>query len=80
MLDGFKKHKESWELTCCTVMKEVWTDRKGRGVMKLVVHIAHGVFFIDSMDFSGDKKDGKYIFELVDKCIEDIGEEMLCKW
>ena len=75
VLDGFKNHKESWELTGCTVMTDAWTDKKGRGVMNLVVHSAHGVCFIDSVDCSGDRKDGKYIFDLVDKCIEDIGEE-----
>ena len=75
VLDGFKNHKESWELTGCTVMADAWTDKKGRGVMNLFVHSAHGVCFIDSVDRSGDRKDGKYIFDLVDKCIEDIGEE-----
>jgi hypothetical protein len=74
VLDGFKNHKESWELTGCSVMTDAWTDRKGRGVMNLVVHSAHGVCFVDSVECSGEKKDGKYIFELVDRCIEDIGE------
>jgi hypothetical protein len=35
--------------------------------MNIVVHSAHGVLFLDSLDCSGDKKDGKYVFELVDK-------------
>ncbi|KAJ1262598.1 hypothetical protein BS78_09G120800 [Paspalum vaginatum] len=75
VLDGFKNHEESWQLTGCTVMTDAWTDKKGRGVMNLVVHSAHGVCFLDSVECSGVRKDGKYIFELVDKCIEDIGEE-----
>ncbi|KAJ1259300.1 hypothetical protein BS78_10G143300 [Paspalum vaginatum] len=75
VLDGFKHHKDSWELTGCTVMTDAWTDRKGRGVMNLVVHSAHGVCFVDSVECSGEEKDGRYIFELVDRCIEDIGEE-----
>nr|XP_020194526.2 uncharacterized protein LOC109780341 [Aegilops tauschii subsp. strangulata] len=56
-------------------MTDAWADKKGRGVMNLVVHSAHGVCFSDSVDCSGDRKDGKYIFDLVDKCIEEIGEE-----
>ena len=56
-------------------MTDAWTDKKGRGVMSLVVHSAHGVCFIDLVDCSGDRKYDKYIFDLVDKCIEDIGEE-----
>ncbi|XP_066161970.1 uncharacterized protein [Oryza sativa Japonica Group] len=75
VMDGFKEHKESWELTGCSIMTDAWTDRKGRGVMNLVVHSAHGVLFLDSVECSGDKKDGKYIFELVDRYIEEIGEQ-----
>lgn len=33
------------------------------------------VYFLGSVNCSADKKDGNYIFELVDKCIEDIGEK-----
>lgn len=43
--------------------------------MNIVVHSAHGVIFLDSVDCSGERKDGKYIFELVDKWIDEIGEE-----
>ncbi|XP_066391724.1 uncharacterized protein [Miscanthus floridulus] len=75
VMDGFKEHKESWEVTGCSIMTDAWTDRKGRGVMNLVVHSAHGVLFLDSVECSGDRKDGKYIFELVDRYIEEIGEE-----
>nr|AAK43495.1 hypothetical protein [Oryza sativa Japonica Group] len=75
VMDGFKEHKESWELTGCSIMTDAWTDRKGRGVMNLVVHSAHGVLFLDSVECSGDRKDGKYIFELVDRYIEEIGEQ-----
>ena len=56
-------------------MTDAWTDRKGRGVRNLVVHSAHGVCFLDSVDCSAVKKNGKYIFDLVDKCIQELGEE-----
>uniref|UniRef100_A0A804PU12 HAT transposon superfamily protein n=1 Tax=Zea mays TaxID=4577 RepID=A0A804PU12_MAIZE len=75
VLDRFKNHQESWQLTGCSVMTDAWTDRKGRGVMNLVVHSAHGVCFLDSVDCSAVKKDGKYVFDLVDRCIQEIGEE-----
>jgi hypothetical protein len=42
VLDGFNEHKEAWELTGCSIMTDAWTDRKGRGVMNLVVHSSHG--------------------------------------
>ena len=68
-----KSHQESWELTGCSVMTDAWTDKRGRGVMNLVVHSAYGVCFLDSVDCSAVKKDGRYIFEPVAKCIEEIG-------
>ena len=73
-MDGFKGHKDSWELTGCTIMTDAWTDKRGRGVMNLVVHSAYGVCFLGSVDCSSERKDGKYIFELVDKCIDEVGE------
>lgn len=73
VLEAFKSHKQAWEFTSCSIMTDAWTDRKGRGIMNLVVHSAYGVCFIQSVDCSSEKKDGKYIFDLVDKCIEDIG-------
>lgn len=75
VLDSFKAHKESWELTGCSVMTDAWTNKRGRGVMNLVVHSAYGVCFLESVDCSAVKKDGKYIFELIDRCIDDIGEK-----
>jgi hypothetical protein len=75
VMDTFKHHRETWELTGCTVMTDAWTDRKCRGVMNLVVHSAHGGLFVNSVDCSDVKKDGRYIFELVDQCIEDIGAD-----
>jgi len=71
--ESLKSHQESWELHGCSVMTDAWIDKRGRGVMNLVVHSAYGVCFLDSVDCSAVKKDGRYIFELVDRCIEEIG-------
>ena len=62
MVDRFKGHKDSWELTGCTIMTDAWTDKRGRGVMNLVVHSAYGVCFLGSVDCSSERKDGKHIF------------------
>ncbi|XP_020174850.3 uncharacterized protein [Aegilops tauschii subsp. strangulata] len=73
--ESFNAHRKTWELTGCTIMRDAWTDIRGRGVMNLVVHSAHGVVFLNSVDCSTMKKDGKYIFELVDRCIKEVGEK-----
>lgn len=43
--------------------------------MNLVVHSAYCVVFLKSVDCSAVKKDGKYIFEHVDSCIDEVGEK-----
>jgi Protein of unknown function (DUF 659) len=43
-------------------MTDAWTDKKGRGIMNLMVHSASGVCFVQSVDASADKKDDSYIF------------------
>lgn len=73
--EGFAGHKDAWNLTGCTIMTDAWTDKRGRGVMNLVVHSAYGVVFLKSVDCSDVRKDGKMIFELVDGCVEEIGEK-----
>ncbi|KAM0866496.1 hypothetical protein ACQ4PT_042594 [Festuca glaucescens] len=73
--ESFKAHRKTWELRGCTIMTDAWTDLRGRGVMNLVIHSAYGVVFVNSVDCSAVKKDGKYIFELVDSCIEEVGEK-----
>ena len=65
--DSLKNHKEQWALIGCSLMTDAWTDKKGRGVMNIVVHSAYGVYFLDSVDCSSIKKNGQYIFELIDK-------------
>jgi hypothetical protein len=71
--ESLKSHKESWELNGCKIMTDAWTDKRGRGVMNLVVHSAYGVCFLDSVDCSAVKKDGRYIFELIDRFVQEIG-------
>ena len=63
--EGFAGHKEAWKVTGCTIMTDAWTDKRGRGVMNLVVHSAYGVDFVDSVDCSDVRKDGEMVFELV---------------
>ncbi|KAM0906231.1 hypothetical protein ACQ4PT_016912 [Festuca glaucescens] len=75
LMESFKNHHDAWSSTGCTVMTDAWTDKRSRGVMNLVVHSATRALFLDSVDCSSIKKDGKYIFELVDKCIDDIGAD-----
>ena len=44
-------------------------------VMNLCVNCAEGTTFLSSKEASDESHTGKYIFEYVDKCIEEIGPQ-----
>ena len=43
--------------------------------MNIIVHCPTGTTFLLSQDVSAEKHDGTYIYNFVDKAIEDAGEE-----
>ena len=57
----------------CSVMTDVWSDRKRRSIMNLCTNCADGSSFISSKEMSDVSHTSEVIFELVDKAIEDIG-------
>ncbi|XP_047320586.1 uncharacterized protein LOC124924617 [Impatiens glandulifera] len=69
------KHQEEWSITSCSIMIDAWTDRKRISIMNLCVHCREGMSFLSSREDSDSAHTGDYIFEYVDKCIEDIGED-----
>ncbi|XP_038702723.1 uncharacterized protein LOC119999300 [Tripterygium wilfordii] len=56
-------------------MTDAWTNRKRRSIMNLCVHRREGIPFISSREDSDASHTGTYIFDYVDKCIEDVGPE-----
>ncbi|KAG2610750.1 uncharacterized protein LOC120701894 [Panicum virgatum] len=59
----------------CSVMPDVWSDRKRRSIMNLCTNCAEGTEFISSKEMSDVSHTSEVIFELVDKAIEDLGLE-----
>ena len=70
-----KKQEEEWALNGCSIMTDAWTDRKRRSIMNLCVNCKEGTIFLSSKEASDEAHTGEYIFEYVDKCIEEIGPE-----
>jgi len=56
-------------------MTDAWSDRKRRSIMNICTNCADGTSFISSKEMSDVSHTSEVIFELVDKAIEDIGEE-----
>jgi hypothetical protein len=56
-------------------MTDAWSDRKKRSIMNLVTNCAAGTTFLSSKEMSVVSHTSEVIFELVDKAIEEIGED-----
>ncbi|XP_020255970.1 uncharacterized protein LOC109832900 [Asparagus officinalis] len=69
-----KNFKRTCVVNGCSIMTDAWSDRKSRSIMNIVVHSAGRACFLSSHDASADKHDAKYIFDFVDKAIDQIGE------
>ncbi|GAB2293510.1 hypothetical protein Dimus_038268 [Dionaea muscipula] len=72
---SLKKHEEEWALTGCSIMTDAWTDRKRRSIMNLCVNCRHGTTFVASKEDSEESHTGQYIFNYVDKFVDDIGSQ-----
>ncbi|CAM8936807.1 unnamed protein product [Rhodiola kirilowii] len=68
-----KKQEEEWNKNGCSIMTDAWSDRKRRSIMNLCVNCPEGTTFLSSVEASNESHTGQYIFEYVDKCIEEIG-------
>ncbi|XP_038692977.1 uncharacterized protein LOC119990910 isoform X2 [Tripterygium wilfordii] len=73
--NSLKKHEDEWGISGCSIMTDAWTDRKRRSIMNLCVHCREMISFISSREDSDASHTGTYIFDYVDKCIEDVGQE-----
>ncbi|CAH9140124.1 unnamed protein product [Cuscuta epithymum] len=70
-----KGHEEEWARNGCSIMTDAWTDRKKRSIMNLCVNCKEGTCFLSSLDASNESHTGEFIFEYVDKCIQEVGPE-----
>jgi hypothetical protein len=61
----------------CSVMTDAWSDRKRRSIMNVVTNCVAGTTFLSSKEMSVVSHTSEVIFELVDKTIEEIGEDEL---
>jgi hypothetical protein len=72
---SLKKQEEEWSVNGCSIMTDAWTDRKRRSIMNLCVNCKEGTTFLSSKETFEEAHTGKYIFEYVDKCIEEVGPQ-----
>ncbi|XP_024200409.1 uncharacterized protein LOC112203718 [Rosa chinensis] len=73
--NSLKKHEEEWAKNGCSIMTDAWSDRKRRSIMNLCVNCKEGTTFLSLREDSDQSHTGAYIFEYVDKCIEEVGAQ-----
>ncbi|CAN6717456.1 unnamed protein product [Malus baccata var. baccata] len=71
--NSLKRHEEEWALNGCSIMTDAWSEKTGRSIMNLCVNCKKGTVFLSSKECSTEIHIGEYIFEYVDKCIEEVG-------
>ncbi|XP_071695283.1 uncharacterized protein [Rutidosis leptorrhynchoides] len=75
--DLLKRNQDEWKMTGCSIMTDAWTDRKKRSIMNMCVNSKLGTVFLSSKECSGEAHTSRYIFEYVEKCIVEIGPEVV---
>ncbi|CAL9075803.1 unnamed protein product [Musa textilis] len=73
--DLLKGHKESWATHGCSIMSDAWTDRRRRSIINFLINCSLGTMFVKSIDASSFVKSGDKIYDLLDKFVEEIGEQ-----
>ena len=56
-------------------MSDGWADRKEKTLVNFLVNCSKGTMFMQSIDAFSMIKTGEKMFELLDKWIEQVGEE-----
>ncbi|KAI3908421.1 hypothetical protein MKW92_025562, partial [Papaver armeniacum] len=67
--------KDSWSITGCTLMSDIWTDMKRRSFINVVAYSPKGAVFLKSVERSGEQNTGLFIREILMPVIEEIGPE-----
>lgn len=73
--DCFKKYREDWKETGCTILCDSWSDCRTRPLIVFSVTSPKATLFLKSVDLSGHEDDGTYLFELLESVVIDVGVE-----
>lgn len=70
-----EEYKSSWAVTGCSILADSWRDSQGRTLINILVSCPRGVYFVCSVDATGVVDDATYLYKLLDKVVEEMGEE-----
>lgn len=69
------KFRAFWAITGCSIIADSWTDIEGRVLLNFVVSSPHGSYFVSSVDATDVVENALNLFKLLDKVVEEVGEE-----
>lgn len=69
------EYKASWAVTGCSILADSWKDTQGRTLINFLVSCPRGMYFVSSVDATNVVEDAANLFKLLDKVVEEMGEE-----
>lgn len=69
------EYKASWAISGCSILADSWKDIRGRTLINFLSSGPNGVYFVSSVDATEIMEDAFSLFKLLDKVVEEIGEE-----
>lgn len=73
--DYIQSLKRFWPKYGCTIMCDGWTSKTRKSLINFMVYSHRDMIFHKSVDSTGHSKTKEYIFRLMDKVVDEVGEE-----
>ena len=67
--------KAKWPIYGCTIMCDGWSSRTRKPILNFMVYCDRSMIYLSSVDTINIPKTEDCIFSLMDKIVEEVGEE-----
>nr|CAN66135.1 hypothetical protein VITISV_038472 [Vitis vinifera] len=67
--------KAKWPIYGCTIMCDGWSSKTRKSIINFMIYYDRSMIYHSSVDTTNIPKTTDYIFSLMDKVIEEVGEE-----
>ena len=67
--------KAKWPVYGCTIMCDGWSSINRKPIINFMVYCDRSMIYLSSVDTTNIPKTADYIFSLMDKIVEEVGEE-----
>ncbi|RVW66251.1 hypothetical protein CK203_066386 [Vitis vinifera] len=67
--------KAKWPIYGCTIMCDGWSSRTRKPIINFMIYCDRSMIYHSSVDTTNIPKTADYIFSLMDKVVEKVGEE-----